>query len=157
MTNYVEPRSESEWSRRAIINVAGVLAAHVQSLTLIGAHAVLLRTAALDAPLAPTSDGDLDVTPGLVGDAPSIEALLVKARLRRTAPRHVRACGAAHRIKTASATRRSARRSTCSPRTGCPARPVAASGVCLLPRRGTESLLSETPSGWNSQYSTGPS
>jgi len=79
MTNYVEPRSESEWSRRAIINVAGVLAAHVQSLTLIGAHAVLLRTAALDAPLAPTSDGDLGVTPGLVGDAPSIEALLVEA------------------------------------------------------------------------------
>lgn len=79
MTNYVEPRSESEWSRRAIINVAGVLAAHVQSLTLNGAHAVLLRTAALDAPLAPTSDGDLGVTPGLVGDAPSIEALLVEA------------------------------------------------------------------------------
>jgi len=79
MTNYVEPRSESEWSRRAIINVAGVLAAHVQSLTMIGAHAVLLRTAALDAPLAPTSDGDLGVTPGLVGDAPSIEALLVEA------------------------------------------------------------------------------
>ncbi len=79
MTNYVEPRSESEWSRRAIINVASVLAAHVQSLTLIGAHAVLLRTAALDAPLAPTSDGDLGVTPGLVGDAPSIEALLVEA------------------------------------------------------------------------------
>ncbi len=79
MTNYVEPRSESEWSRRAITNVAGVLAAHVQSLTLIGAHAVLLRTADLDAPIAPTSDGDLGVTPGLVGDAPSIEALLVEA------------------------------------------------------------------------------
>lgn len=79
MTGPAEPRSESEWSRRAIINVVGVLAAHAESLTLIGAHAVLLRTAGLDVPLAPTGDGDLGVTPGLVSEAPSIEALLIAA------------------------------------------------------------------------------
>lgn len=88
MTGYAEPRSESEWSRRAIINVVGVLAAHAQSLTLIGAHAVLLRTAGLDVPLAPTGDGDLGVTPGLVSEEPSIEALLVDAGYEhRTAAR----------------------------------------------------------------------
>lgn len=73
------PRSETEWSRRAIINVIGVLAAHAESLTLVGAHAVLLRTIDLDVPGMPTGDGDLGVTPGLVGHLPSIEALLADA------------------------------------------------------------------------------
>lgn len=73
------PRSEIEWSRRAIINVVGVLAAHAESLTLVGAHAVLLRTMELDVPRMPTGDGDLGVTPGLVGDVPSIESLLADA------------------------------------------------------------------------------
>ncbi len=50
MTELKTPRSETEWSRRAIINVVDVLAAHADSLTLIGAHAVLLRTADLDVP-----------------------------------------------------------------------------------------------------------
>lgn len=77
--DYADPGSEVEWSRRAIINVVGVLTAHADSLTLIGAHAVLLRTADLDVPMAPTGDGDLGVTPGLVGDLPSIETLLVDA------------------------------------------------------------------------------
>jgi hypothetical protein len=76
---YREPSGEAEWSRRGIINVVAVLAAHADSLTLIGAHAVLLRTADLDVPMAPTSDGDLGVTPGLVGEAPSIEQLLSAA------------------------------------------------------------------------------
>lgn len=79
MTEFVTPRSEMEWSRRAIINVTGVLAAHADSLTLIGAHAVLLRTMNLDVPNMPTGDGDLGVTPGLVGDVPSIEVLLAEA------------------------------------------------------------------------------
>ncbi|HQV20247.1 MAG TPA: hypothetical protein PLC22_18260 [Gordonia sp. (in: high G+C Gram-positive bacteria)] len=73
------PRTEIEWSRRAIINVVAVLAAHSESLTLVGAHAVLLRTMDLDAPRMPTGDGDLGVTPGLVGDVPSIETLLAQA------------------------------------------------------------------------------
>ncbi|ACZ31128.1 hypothetical protein Xcel_2110 [Xylanimonas cellulosilytica DSM 15894] len=79
MSGLTEPRSEAEWSRRAVINVVSVLTSHASSLTLIGAHAVMLRTADLDAPFAPTSDGDLGVTPGLVGDVPSIENLLTDA------------------------------------------------------------------------------
>ena len=79
MTPPNEPRTEAEWSRRAVINVVEVLAAHAGSLTLVGAHAVMLRTAALDVPFAPTGDGDLGVTPGLVGDNPSIDALLTDA------------------------------------------------------------------------------
>ncbi len=77
MTGYKAPRTEIEWSRRAIINAVGVLAAHADSLTLVGAHAVLLRTINLEVPSMPTGDGDLGVTPGLVGDVPSIESLLV--------------------------------------------------------------------------------
>ncbi|MGC4934235.1 hypothetical protein ACLQ3C_11180 [Gordonia sp. DT30] len=76
MTEFEEPRNETEWSRRAIINVVGVLAVHSESLTLVGAHAVLLRTMNLDVPGMPTGDGDLGVTPRLVGEVPSIEALL---------------------------------------------------------------------------------
>jgi hypothetical protein len=79
VTEFKRPRTEIEWSRRAIINVVEVLAAHAGSLTLVGAHAVLLRTQALDVPRMPTSDGDLGVTPGLVGDLPSIEMLLADA------------------------------------------------------------------------------
>lgn len=79
MTDFKVPRTEIEWSRRAIINVVGVLAAHAESLTLVGAHAVLLRTMDLDVPQMPTGDGDLGVTPGLVSDIPSIESLLAQA------------------------------------------------------------------------------
>lgn len=79
MSEFKAPRTEIEWSRRAIINVVAVLAAHAESLTLVGAHAVLLRTMDLDVPRMPTGDGDLGVTPGLVGDAPSIETLLAEA------------------------------------------------------------------------------
>lgn len=79
MTDFKEPRTEIEWSRRAIITVVDVLAPHAESLTLIGAHAVLLRTMDLDVPRMPTGDGDLGVTPGLVGDVPSIETLLAEA------------------------------------------------------------------------------
>ncbi len=76
MTEFNAPRTDIEWSRRAIINAVDVLAVHAESLTLVGAHAVLLRTMDLDVPRMPTGDGDLGVTPGLVGDVPSIEALL---------------------------------------------------------------------------------
>jgi len=79
MTEFKVPRTEIEWSRRAIINVVDVLTAHAESLTLVGAHAVLLRTMDLDVPRMPTGDGDLGVTPGLVGDLPSIETLLAEA------------------------------------------------------------------------------
>lgn len=79
MTDFKEPRTEIEWSRRAIINVVEVLEVHAESLTLVGAHAVLLRTMDLDVPRMPTGDGDLGVTPGLVSDLPSIDALLAGA------------------------------------------------------------------------------
>lgn len=79
MTDFKVPRGEIEWSRRAIINIVDVLAVHAESLTLVGAHAVLLRTMDLDVPRMPTGDGDLGVTPGLVGDLPSIEVLLGNA------------------------------------------------------------------------------
>lgn len=79
MTDFETPRSEMEWSRRAIINVVEVLTIHAASLTLVGAHAVLLRTMNLDVPQMPTCDGDLGVTPGLVGDLPSIEVMLAEA------------------------------------------------------------------------------
>lgn len=79
MTDFKAPRTEMAWSRRAIINMVDVLAAHAESLTLVGAHAVLLRTMDLDVPRMPTGDGDLGVTPGLVGDLPSIEDLLAEA------------------------------------------------------------------------------
>lgn len=79
MTEFKAPRSEIEWTRRAIINIVDVLADHAGSLTLVGAHAVLLRTMDLDVPRMPTGDGDLGVTPGLVGDLPSIEELLAGA------------------------------------------------------------------------------
>jgi hypothetical protein len=79
VTDFKTPRTEMEWSRRAIINVVDVLAAHAESLTLVGAHAVLLRTMDLDVPRMPTGDSDLGVTPGWVGDLPSIESLLAEA------------------------------------------------------------------------------
>lgn len=79
MNEFREPACEIEWSRRAIINVVDVLNAHAESLTLVGAHAVLLRSMDLDVPRVPTGDGDLGVTPGLVGDVPSIEGLLAAA------------------------------------------------------------------------------
>jgi hypothetical protein len=53
MTDVMAPRTEIEWSRRAIINVVGVLAVHAESLTLVGAHAVLRRTMDLDVPSGP--------------------------------------------------------------------------------------------------------
>lgn len=121
MTNFKEPRTEIEWSRRAIINVVGVLETHAESLTLVGAHAVLLRTLDLDVPRMPTGDGDLGVTPGLVGDLPSIESLLVQAGYEhRTTARP----GLWGRTSHASPMEpgRSGRRSTSSLRMDCPAR-----------------------------------
>lgn len=79
VTGFRSPRFEMEWSRRAIINVVRVLSAHAESLTLVGAHAVLMRTTELAVPQMATGDGDLGVTPGLVSDIPSIESVLIEA------------------------------------------------------------------------------
>jgi hypothetical protein len=59
VTEFKAPRTEIEWSLRAIINVLDLLSVHAESLTLVGAHAVLLRTMDLDVPRMPTGDGDL--------------------------------------------------------------------------------------------------
>lgn len=153
MTDFEEPRTEIEWSRRAIINVVDVLAVHAESLTLVGAHAVLLRTVDLDVPRMPTGDGDLGVTPGLVGDLPSIEGLLSDAVMSTARPR---APGSGAAMHTTSPTARgpSARRSTCSLRMGCPEQPVGASGAFPRCSPRMASLPSAMPLAWNSQPST---
>lgn len=74
-----EPVGEFEWSRRAVVNAVSVLAEHAGSLTLVGGHAVILRTADVIAPIDSTGDGDLGVTPGLVASSPSLDALLTGA------------------------------------------------------------------------------
>jgi hypothetical protein len=54
VTDFKEPRTEIEWSRRAIINVVDVLAVHAESRTLVGAHGCF---AANDGPRrAPNAD-----------------------------------------------------------------------------------------------------
>jgi hypothetical protein len=54
------PRSTSEHSRRALLCVISeVLAAQWDALTLVGAHAVMLRTDGLELSQGATGDGDL--------------------------------------------------------------------------------------------------
>lgn len=74
------PHSASEHSRRALICVVGdVLASHWDAITLVGAHAVMLRTEGLDLPQGATGDGDLGITPELTSDVPAIGELMVAA------------------------------------------------------------------------------
>ena len=74
------PRTLSDWSRRAIIDVVGsVLAPQRDALTIVGAHAVNLRTQDLDVFASPTGDGDLGVTPSLVLGEPPLDALMSAA------------------------------------------------------------------------------
>ena len=147
------PQTELEWSRRAIINVVDVLAVHAESLTLIGAHAVLLRTMDLDVPRMPTGDGDLGVTPGLVGDLPSIEALLADAGYEhRTTP--VLGCGVESRTTSRTARDPSARRSTCSRHMGSQVRPVAPSAAFRRFNRRTASSQWAMLSASSSPHST---
>lgn len=82
-----EPLSPAEWSRRALIDlVENVLTPHRDALTLVGAHAVMLRTASLRLRPAFTSDGDFGLTPSLVSANsanPSILALMSSAGFER--------------------------------------------------------------------------
>jgi hypothetical protein len=74
------PRTMSEWSRRAIIDVVGsVLAPQRDALTIVGAHAVILRTQDLNIFVSPTGDGDLGVTPSLVLGEPPLDVLMSAA------------------------------------------------------------------------------
>src|SRR5664279_6439972 len=79
-----EPRTPAEHSRRALITVVGnVLADHWDAITLVGAHAVMLRTERLELSQGTTGDGDLGITPALASDEPS----RVDARCRFRAAR----------------------------------------------------------------------
>ena len=53
-----EPSGLVEGSRRAILNLIVAIGPQAECLTLIGGHAVHERTASLDVPIFPTSDGD---------------------------------------------------------------------------------------------------
>lgn len=74
-----EPDGPVEWSRRAIINVIDALGLQVGAVTVVGGHAVQIRTEKLHVEILPTTDGDLAVTPGLVTDEVSIGELMVAA------------------------------------------------------------------------------
>ena len=154
MTDFKVPRTEIEWSRRAIINVVGVLAAHAESLTLVGAHAVLFRTMDLDAPRMPTGDGDLGVTPGLVSDVPSIEALLAKPATS-IAPRLVQVFGAESRTTNLTSCNRSGKRSTCWQRMDSLARSAEASAVSRRCELRTANSPLATRWVWSSRRSIG--
>lgn len=74
-----EPNGPVEWSRRAIINVVDALGTQTGAVTVVGGHAVQIRTENLGIEILPTTDGDLAVTPGLVTDEVSIGGLMVAA------------------------------------------------------------------------------
>lgn len=79
-----DPGNPAEWSRRAIIDVVGtVLAPHRDALTLVGAHAVMLRTAHLPVQPSATGDGDLGVTPSLVSADHPLLSLMTTAGFER--------------------------------------------------------------------------
>ena len=81
------PRSASEHSRRALICVVSeVLVAHWNALTLVGAHAVMLRTAGLALSQGATGDGDLGITPQLTSDIPAIGELMAAAGFEARSP-----------------------------------------------------------------------
>ena len=83
-----EPRTNLEWSRRALINVAQVLSEHLESFTLVGGHAVQLQTETLGIPHLPTTDGDLVVSPATLQAEPHLGNLLRRAGYKpRTAHR----------------------------------------------------------------------
>lgn len=72
----IEPTTALEWSRRALINVAHILAEHLDSFTLVGGHAVQLQTEHLDIPHLPTVDGDLVVFPATLEAKPHLGNVL---------------------------------------------------------------------------------
>lgn len=67
-------------ARRVLLNTLDILAAHRESLVVIGAQAVYLRTGHADLAVAPfTTDSDLAIDPSLLATAPPIEMLLSNA------------------------------------------------------------------------------
>jgi hypothetical protein len=68
-------------ARRALLDVLDVLAPHRQSLVLVGAQAVYLRTDEVDLPFSAsyTTDADLVMDPATLGDSPSLEEAMQQA------------------------------------------------------------------------------
>lgn len=66
-------------SRVSLCRSLDALSAHRDALTIIGAHAVHEQTKHLELESTTTSDGDLAMTPALVGDDPTIESSMRSA------------------------------------------------------------------------------
>ncbi|NLE96679.1 MAG: hypothetical protein GX596_01650 [Propionibacterium sp.] len=83
------PANPVEWSRRAILSVVDeVIPEQRDSLTLLGGHAVLLRTDHVSHPglSVPTTDGDFAVTPISLADKPPIEQAFLDAGFEHRDP-----------------------------------------------------------------------
>lgn len=73
-------------ARRVLLDALKALEPHAQSLVLVGAQAVYLRTEPGDFAVAPyTTDGDLAVDPGSLAAAPEIEVAMSEAGFKRLA------------------------------------------------------------------------
>jgi hypothetical protein len=71
-------------ARRVLLDVLEALGPHRAATTVVGAHAVYLRTGATIAGVAPfTTDADLALAPGDLSDEPLIEAVLQEAGFRQ--------------------------------------------------------------------------
>jgi len=68
-------------ARRALLDVLDALAPHRQSLILVGAQAVYLRTAEVDLPFSAsyTTDADLAMDPATLADSPSLSEAMERA------------------------------------------------------------------------------
>lgn len=64
-------------ARRALLDGLDALTPHLDSIVVIGAHAVYVHTGPADLPVAEfTTDADIAIAPELLADKPSIQALL---------------------------------------------------------------------------------
>jgi hypothetical protein len=67
-------------SRDVLINAVNALSEHSDGVTVVGAHAVYLRSSSLELTVAPaTSDADLVLNPSLVEHPPEISSLMIEA------------------------------------------------------------------------------
>jgi hypothetical protein len=80
----VPPQALYVASRRVLLDALDALTEHHRALTLVGAHAVYLRTGAAHLGIAATtSDSDLGLDPDLVASTPFLEAALTHAGFTR--------------------------------------------------------------------------
>ncbi len=69
-------------ARTVLLNALDALVDHRKALILVGAQAVYLRTEPLDGYQDFTTDGDLALDPGLLGDRPGLEEVMRNAGFR---------------------------------------------------------------------------